>query len=482
MAHRFSRRDVVATLGALTLGGRRAWGASPVWDVVVVGAGVSGLRTALALEAEGLRVKVIEARARVGGRLHTLDDVPGAPEAGGSVIGGLYARVQDTVRRLKLPLEAMRAREPIEYTAAELGARATLHLQGRYVGPAEWPDDRGNPFPAALRAQMPWTLDFAALAPGNPLRELDDWLKPESGRLDVPLSAALQRVGLSRRAIELGVGVNQDYGRAPGGVSALHLLQLLTWAAHQRQRGETYFHIAGGNQRLPEAMARTLAEPVEMSCPVFAIHDRGDSVTVETARGPIVAQRVAVTVPATALRDVRITPEPPAAQRRGIDTLTYSTVTQVLFRVEDAYWEQDGLPATMWTDTDIGQLLAYPYGPGGGTTSAAVWLSGAAAIAADRLTPAQLIQRTMATLKRIRPRAAAALQPIKVFSWQQERYTGGTWASWAPGQITGFANEIARPHGRVHFAGEHTARLERGMEGAMESADRVVLEVLDRLV
>ena len=88
----------------------------------------------------------------------------------------------------------------------------------------------------------------------------------------------------------------------------------------------------------------------------------------------------------------------------------------------------------------------------------------------------------MAVLERIRPKAAKALVPIKVFSWQKELYTGGTWASWAPGQISAFANQIGQRHGRIHFCGEHTARLDRGMEGAMESADRVVLEILERLL
>jgi monoamine oxidase len=34
----------------------------------------------------------------------------------------------------------------------------------------------------------------------------------------------------------------------------------------------------------------------------------------------------------------------------------------------------------------------------------------------------------------------------------------------------------------MHFCGEHTARLDRGMEGAMESADRVILEILERMI
>ncbi len=471
-----SRRNVLAGLGGLSLTPKLR-GADPHWDVVVIGAGISGLRTALELQREGLAVKVVEARNRIGGRLYTLDDVPGAPEAGGSVIGALYARVQDTVKQLGLKLEPMRAREPVEYDASNLEERVAFHLNGQYVRVSDWPNYPGNPFPEALQEQMPWSFPLAALAPHNPLKELDAWLTPEASPLDVPLTEVLRQKGISDAAIALGAGENQAYGQRPDGVSALHYFQLLTWATHQ-MRGDGLFHIVGGNQRMPEAMAAALNEPVKLSCPVSAVHDRGDSVVVETEDGTFEAKRAVVTLPATALRQIKLTPEPPPAQQQGINTLTYSTTTQVLFRIEDAYWEKDGLPPTLWTDTDIGQLLAYPYGPGGAAQSAAVWLMGADALVADKLSDDALIERSMAVLKRIRPTAANALTPLRVFSWQKERYTGGTWASWAPGQITGFADEISQRHGRIHFTGEHTARLERGMEGAMESADRVVLEIL----
>ena len=47
------------------------------WDVIVVGAGVSGLAAAAALVQAGLqRVLVLEARDRIGGRIHTIDLQP----------------------------------------------------------------------------------------------------------------------------------------------------------------------------------------------------------------------------------------------------------------------------------------------------------------------------------------------------------------------------------------------------------------------
>ena len=51
-------------------------------DVIVLGAGVSGLQAAWMLEQEGKSVTVIEARERVGGRIWTLLDQPGYPEMG----------------------------------------------------------------------------------------------------------------------------------------------------------------------------------------------------------------------------------------------------------------------------------------------------------------------------------------------------------------------------------------------------------------
>ena len=73
-------------------------------DVIVIGAGLSGLHAAQLLEDGGLTVLVLEGDTRVGGRVRTLLELPEQPEAGGSEVGAYYARVLDPVSYTHLTL------------------------------------------------------------------------------------------------------------------------------------------------------------------------------------------------------------------------------------------------------------------------------------------------------------------------------------------------------------------------------------------
>jgi len=84
-------------------------------------------------------------------------------------------------------------------------------------------------------------------------------------------------------------------------------------------------------------------------------------------------------------------------------------------------------------------------------------------------------------IEELRPAAKGQLEAIHVHSWELDEFAGGAdFLSWRPGEIAEFHGPLWAPHGRVHFCGEHTAELNRGMEGAMESGERVAAEVLER--
>ena len=63
-------------------------------------------------------------------------------------------------------------------------------------------------------------------------------------------------------------------------------------------------------------------------------------------------------------------------------------------------------------------------------------------------------------------------------NWMADRWAGGAFAVFYPGQMTSMTADIARPEGRVHFAGEHTSVWSGWMEGALESAERAAKEIV----
>ncbi|MFK7957683.1 MAG: flavin monoamine oxidase family protein [Lysobacterales bacterium] len=478
-----SRRDFLAGAAAgaslLAAGAGNALAKTIRPDVVIIGAGLSGLNAARILQSVGLTVEVLESRNRVGGRVHTLDDMPGAPEAGGNIIGPMYARLFDVARQLDVQLRPARAREAVELSDPK--NQAILHLNGQAISVEDWPTHPLNPFPETLKTALPWSFRSAAAAPLNPLSHTSDWIKPEFAKHDISLRQLLTQAGLDTNSIRLGIGENQGYGNYPDDVSALHVHQLHTWGRYQ-SNGNQVFAIKGGNQRLPEALAASLNNDVRLGQRVVGVSGRNDGVEVQTDAGTRFHARAAlVTLPFSAARHLKFDPPLSGKQATAVATLGYSTTTQIICAIEQPFWERDGLPPTMWTDLPFGQFLTYPYGANGEMTTAAFWMMGADALYADRLSPADLTAKCMAELRAIRPKAADGITPLRVVSWQRDINSGGTWASWRPGQIARFARTMARPHGRVHFAGEHTAVIERGMEAALESGERAALEIATRL-
>jgi monoamine oxidase len=61
--------------------------------------------------------------------------------------------------------------------------------------------------------------------------------------------------------------------------------------------------------------------------------------------------------------------------------------------------------------------------------------------------------------------------------WHEDRFAGGAFAFFEPGQETRLHAHIVAPEGRIHFAGEHTSLKHAWIEGAVESGLRAALEV-----
>jgi len=442
-------------------------------DVIVIGAGLSGLGTALALQDAGLTVRVLEGRERIGGRLYTLDDLPGHPEAGGNSVAAAYGRVIAAGQRFGVALDDIAAR-------AFGGGPMGLYVAGAHVPLADWPNHPRNPFGPELKAVPPWAWAGTLLKRHRPFADLDRWWDPEFSKYDLSLYAFLRSQGASDSAIQLGYDTNISYGTTAHDVSLLMQTSVDHWQQINAAAGPRYIGaFRGGNQRLPEAMARRLKGDLLQGRRVVAIATGADGAEVHCEDGSRHRARAVVcSMPFATLRHVAIDPLPPPVQNAAIRTLGTVPITQVHLVPKRKFWDSDGLNPSMWTDGLAGTVYAQRFGPDPEEVmSLTCWARGLNAQYLDRLGAEAAGRTVVAELERLRPAAQGALEVARVRSWANDPFAAGVWSSFGPGQVTAFANQLATPHQRLFFCGEHTALASRGMEAALESAERVAVEV-----
>ena len=114
-------------------------------------------------------------------------------------------------------------------------------------------------------------------------------------------------------------------------------------------------------------------------------------------------------------------------------------------------------------------------------TSCVAFVNGEMVLYLDKLPPGDAATLILSELAVMRPSTRGALKLSKAWSWNRNPFAGGAYAYCKPGQISRVSQVMGRPWQRIHFAGEHTAVINRGMEGAMEPGERNAFEVVDRL-
>jgi monoamine oxidase len=235
--------------------------------------------------------------------------------------------------------------------------------------------------------------------------------------------------------------------------------------------------VEGGNQRLPIAMAAALKTPLRTGVVVAAVTTTAGGVDVRTTTGErLRARRAILAIPLTALRRVRFDPGLPAAQAAAIRDLGYARTSKFYLRAAAPFWDADGFDASLWTDTELERVFALEEA-NGSVTNLVVWLNRTAP-PFDRLTGTDAHAWLLRRLAELRPATAGKLEVIGEHSWLATPGIEGCIQRYGPGQVTAYADVLPLPHGSIHFAGEHTRRVDVGMEAAMASGERAALEVL----
>lgn len=466
-----NRRFFVQALGAsaltLPLFGCSRQSDALSGSVIVIGAGLSGLTAAMLLEERGIDVMVVEARDRLGGRVVTMDEVPGRPEGGGPVIATSYKRLVRIARAVDAELGPGASFEP----------QTLLHVNGETVTGETWESSPANRLPPAERRFLPSMLLGAKTIANNPLTDNSDWIDARHANIDISLADYLRQQGATEETLRLiNVAPNTNDIRTTSALWALRNAQ-----RRRDSKGGSIVTTIGGNSRLVEKMGAAIEGQVLLGKPVVLIRSLDDRVEVECEDGTrLEADFGLITLPFSVLRTIGVEPRFSGVQREAVEELPYTAITKFFLKPRHAFWEEDGLPVSMWTDTIIERVFPNR-GPDGSVQSLTCWVDGANAITLDAMDHEEQRAMVLAELARIRPSTKDAVDIVGTISWGLDPWALGAYAHYAPGQITRLKPAMAEPWHRLYFAGEHTAVTSPGLESAVESAQRAAKEIIARL-
>ncbi|MGH7595773.1 MAG: flavin monoamine oxidase family protein [bacterium] len=417
--------------------------------VIVIGAGLAGLTVGYELLQAGHDVTILEARNRAGGRVFT-------------------------VREFADGLHAECGAEWIEHTHDYLFRYIEEFGLSLYRGRFADTEDEGlqsSPRARQTHEKLKETVKainpFEHQKPSHP--ELDkisfyEFLKQNE--------APAEMIEQMQRSVSALMAINIE------SISALHLLN-----EYALPESRASFRIAGGNDLLPKTLAAQLREHIHYSRPVMKIAHDATGVRVTFLENglqqSISGERLVIAAPFTCVRKIEIAPALSPEKMKAIATLSYGQILKAPLQFRERFWNKQTGEPRKGLQGMIGSVYEASGGQPGPRGLLVAYIPDKSGMAMGSIPPEQRLEKILAKVSEIHPEAPRYYEGGYVKWWQEDPWAGGTYAYFHPGEITAVRPMIAKPEGRIHFAGEHTAGWQGYMNGAVESGHRVAEEIHD---
>ncbi|MEW6055655.1 MAG: NAD(P)/FAD-dependent oxidoreductase [Bdellovibrionota bacterium] len=457
-----------------------AWAKIPTEvDVLVIGAGLSGLATAHELKRAGVGYHILELTPRVGGRVRTVEYArPGEPKLYADSGMEEYWESNPAVKilkELKLPVRHDFAASSIVLDGKLQTLQAeddSISFLKRIFSPGEYAELEG--FKQKIEP-MVTELKKSSLARAELLKLKDvsfaDWVLKQG----LPKKVE----NWIRVSIECEIGAVWNAISALDGIAEFHIFL---------GRGEESYRVVGGNEKFTDALARSAGlQNISLNKRVTQLTSRGDKVRVSyldlatNQSGVIVASHVVNTIPLFRLFEVQFDPPLSQKKQQAIASQTHGAYFKAhVFVPESAkkYWSDSKgnsfLP--ILSDSSLGVIYDGNPDQQAKTKILSLLTHGPSAEAFNLMPLDQVRGIIKAEFDRLWPGFSKEIHSIEFY-----RYHPRAIAAWPVGRsrFDELSNEIRRPENRIYFAGDFTESSHS--DGAFLSAARVSKQILSNL-
>ena len=444
--------------------------------VLIVGAGLAGLVAGYELKRAGHNPVIIEAQQRVGGRVYTLRQpfTEGLyAEVGAMRIPRAHTVTMEYIGKFGLPTNDFTMDNPNAYyymggrkvRASEANANPSLldyDVADREIGKTS-----GQMYMKAIQPLIDMLEKDGDAAWDEIVAKYDQYSTREF----------LEFNGWSEGMIEMfGLLANQE------SVMNSSFLELF------REDSGNYYtnmiEIQGGTDRLPHAFLPELKDNIRFGAKMIAMDQSPDDVTIhyQTSAGRFseTGEYAIITVPFPVLRHVEVLKPFARSKQRAIRQLHYDASAKILFQCKRRFWEEDDGIFGGGTLTDLPIRNLYYPDHGRETGRGVILASYTWSEDAQRwgsLKPDDRIVQALDDVAEIHPQITKEFEVGTSWMWHDDEFAGGAFALFDPGQQTLLHDEIVKPEGRIHFAGEHASLYHAWIQGAFESGLRAAIAI-----